>query len=328
MKPIIPLSAAALAMSALITTAPFAGAQTDKKPVTKSQSTSTSTQVISRNGKAVGTVTVTVNNDGKVETKTWKIGDSTAGVFVPYPPADRATAGGSTGGKPGAIKVSPIQKMEKATWLGVAIVNISDDVATQLPLPKGAGLRVQHVEKGSPADKAGIQTDDLIFKVDEQIIFTIEQFRALIRTYKAGSEVEVTLFRKGTRKTVRATLETHEFLASNSTPVQVPFNQQIIRWNPSIQANKNADLLHRKRMEEFTTKLRDESLGAVTQRRAIIVSPDGTATVLKDGDIEVHIRESVRKALEDSGADEKTIKQALESIEKSFGAIKKPATQN
>ena len=312
MKTIIPSTLIVLTAIALSQASLTAAEKEDKKPTTRTQSTSTSTQVISRDGKAVGTVTVTVNNDGKVETKTWKIGDTLIQ-------------------QPRTIRVTPLQKMEKATWLGVAITDVSEDVATQLPLPKGAGLRVRHVEKGSPADKAGLKADDLIYRIDEQIIFTIEQFQALIRTYKPGSDVDVTFFRKGKQQKAKAKLETHELLASNPAKPGLKKADPAIQWRPNQPTIRSVDP-DRKEMSELLKKLRDaqqklggaqQQFGFTTQRRAIIVNPDGKTTVIQNSEIQKNIRESVRKSLETAGVSKQTLEETLEAIDKGFGGQKK-----
>lgn len=50
----------------------------------------------------------------------------------------------------------------------------------QLALPRGAGLVVEAVEPGSPAARAGFQVNDVVVRIDEQLLLLPEQFAALV----------------------------------------------------------------------------------------------------------------------------------------------------
>ena len=49
-------------------------------------------------------------------------------------------------------------------WLGVVIQDVTEDVAKDMDLKEERGALVQDVVKGGPADKAGIETGDVIIK--------------------------------------------------------------------------------------------------------------------------------------------------------------------
>jgi len=94
----------------------------------------------------------------------------------------------------------------KYGYLGIGLGSVPEALADQLGLEKGEGILVTQVRQGSPADKAGIQKNDVITKVDEQIILAEEQLRKLIGYTAPGVEVKVELVRKAKRLTLRATL--------------------------------------------------------------------------------------------------------------------------
>ncbi|MEZ5301953.1 MAG: PDZ domain-containing protein [Verrucomicrobiales bacterium] len=84
---------------------------------------------------------------------------------------------------------------EAKPWLGVAIQALPEDVAAQLPQLKGAGVVVRDAAPGSPAAAAGLQANDVLFKVNEQILFGEDQLTKLIATYAPGDEVSLTWMR-------------------------------------------------------------------------------------------------------------------------------------
>src|SRR6478672_4531484 len=67
------------------------------------------------------------------------------------------------------------------TWLGVETSNVPRVVSEQLGLPKGFGLVVDYVVPEGPAAAAGIQTNDIIKLLNDQILVDTDQLSKLIR---------------------------------------------------------------------------------------------------------------------------------------------------
>jgi membrane-associated protease RseP (regulator of RpoE activity) len=99
----------------------------------------------------------------------------------------------------------------KASWLGVSAVHAQPVLLKQLK--QKAGLVVAAVEPGSPAEHAGLKTDDLITKLDDQLLINPEQLRDLIRMHDAGQTVTVTLLREGQEMKIAPKLVEHEVVA-------------------------------------------------------------------------------------------------------------------
>ncbi len=95
------------------------------------------------------------------------------------------------------------------TWLGIAADEVGADLRAQLPLAEGEGVIVRHVEEDSPAAKAGIQANDILTKLDDQILVNGGQLGQLVRMHKDGDTVTLAGLRKGQALTFQATLATH-----------------------------------------------------------------------------------------------------------------------
>ncbi|MEZ0389113.1 MAG: PDZ domain-containing protein, partial [Verrucomicrobium sp.] len=78
----------------------------------------------------------------------------------------------------------------------------------QLPLPAGTGLLVRSVVPDSPAAKAGLQKNDVLVRLDDQILVNSSQLRTLVSTRKDGDAVKLALLRQGKEVVSEAKLGT------------------------------------------------------------------------------------------------------------------------
>jgi serine protease Do len=68
--------------------------------------------------------------------------------------------------------------------------------------PASAGVTVDEVTSGSPADKAGIKAGDAIVDFDGERVRSVRQFQRLVSETPTGRKVSMTLLRGGQRVTV------------------------------------------------------------------------------------------------------------------------------
>jgi len=87
-------------------------------------------------------------------------------------------------------------------WLGVVIQEVTKDLADSFGLSKPNGALVASVEKGGPADKAGIEASDIITKFDGKPVANSSDLPRLVGGTKPGSKVTVQVWRKGAAKEV------------------------------------------------------------------------------------------------------------------------------
>jgi hypothetical protein len=97
-------------------------------------------------------------------------------------------------------------KMEKGAFLGVSTSPVGAAMREQLRLPRGVGLVVEHVEKGSPAEQAGVRQYDILQKLNDQLLINSHQLSVLVRTFKPGETVRLAVVREGKPQEVKATL--------------------------------------------------------------------------------------------------------------------------
>jgi serine protease Do len=89
--------------------------------------------------------------------------------------------------------------------IGVSVQDIEDADAKDAK-PK-AGILIESVEPGSPAEKAGMKTGDAITEFDGERVRSVRQFSRLVQETPSGRTVPVALSRAGQRVAVNVTTE-------------------------------------------------------------------------------------------------------------------------
>jgi len=96
-------------------------------------------------------------------------------------------------------------KVEHAR-LGVTVQEVNQTLADSFKLPTPEGALVANVEKGGPADKAGLQTGDVIRSVDGKKVVSSGDLPAAISLSRPGDKITMEVWRKGDRKEISASL--------------------------------------------------------------------------------------------------------------------------
>jgi serine protease Do len=84
--------------------------------------------------------------------------------------------------------------------IGVVIEEVSKELAESFGLKSPSGALVNAVEKGGPADKAGVQTGDIIMKFDGKPVSSSQDLPRMVGATKPGSRVAMQVWRKAATK--------------------------------------------------------------------------------------------------------------------------------
>jgi serine protease Do len=90
--------------------------------------------------------------------------------------------------------------------LGITLGEVSKEVAEALRLPKASGAAVTSVEPGSPAEKAGIRSGDVILKFENRVIDRWNELPRMVGAIKPGTKVTVQVWQGGKAKDIQATV--------------------------------------------------------------------------------------------------------------------------
>lgn len=86
--------------------------------------------------------------------------------------------------------------------LGVVIQEVSKELADSLGLTRPMGAVVNAVEKGGPAEKAGLEAGDVILKFDGKVINASADLPRMVGATKPGTRSVLQIWRKGTMRDI------------------------------------------------------------------------------------------------------------------------------
>ena len=116
--------------------------------------------------------------------------------------------------------------------IGVAIDEVSRDVAEALGLKAAAGALVRSVEEGGPAAKAGVEPGDIITRFGGKKVEKFSDLPRLVGNTKPGTQSSLEVWRRGQAKTLSvnvAELEPERTAAAPSVPEKAPV-EKAVNW--------------------------------------------------------------------------------------------------
>ena len=205
------------------------------------------------------------------------------------------------GGKPVTITVRPIYRVtlgpvgEQKTeyYIGISVVGLNDAMRAQLGLAEGKGMVVSEIEKGSPAEKAGLKKYDIVLQLDGKPIDSPE---TLQRQVQAARDHQATL------ELLRAGKPVTIFVVAATRKVEAPPNPEaayrLLFLNRTGPAGTFYDLGNRTRSE----------LGLVNTIQSGPMDANGL----------------LRQTLAQTGqsADANDLRQRLDHLEKELAAVR------
>ena len=91
-------------------------------------------------------------------------------------------------------------------YIGVTGLNLDESTVKKYNLAT-LGVYVKSVQNFSPAEKAGLQSGDIIFKADGKTIKTMDELNEIKNSHKIGDTMTLTINRNGNEKEITVTLE-------------------------------------------------------------------------------------------------------------------------
>jgi hypothetical protein len=144
---------------------------------------------------------------------------------TPPPPPPQPPGPHGPPGMPGGRENAPKVPM---TFLGVETSQVPNVVSEQLGLTKGLGLVVDYVVPNSPAASAGVQQNDILKMLNDQILMEPTQLRKLLQTFSEGTEVTLTILRKGQEQKIAVKLAKKEMPQRHS---MMPGGNHDMHWD-------------------------------------------------------------------------------------------------
>jgi WD40 repeat protein len=101
---------------------------------------------------------------------------------------------------------STASAQEAKGWLGADVVDVTKAEADKLRWDAPRGAKVGVVAPGSPAEKAGIKSDDIILAIDRSLIDTASEVDTAIAAKRPGDELRLQVLSGGNEQRITVTL--------------------------------------------------------------------------------------------------------------------------
>jgi Do/DeqQ family serine protease len=110
-------------------------------------------------------------------------------------------------------------------FIGVRIEEVTQEIASEKGLKEVAGVFVSSLSEGGAAAESGIESGDVIQKIDDRPVNNVPQLQEQVSRYRPGDKVKVAVWRAGKQQVVDVTLrnrsgraELEDFKAQESGP--------------------------------------------------------------------------------------------------------------
>ncbi|MBU1631566.1 MAG: DegQ family serine endoprotease [Candidatus Omnitrophica bacterium] len=171
-------------------------------------------------------------------------------------------------------------------WLGVTIQDLNEELAESLQLKQTKGVVVRQVQVDSPADKAGVNSNDIILKIDGKSMENTKQLMNIVAGLVPDTEIKVVILRDGKEISKKVKIAEKKSL------------QEVAEKTGSDQSQETLGIEVKELNKELTEKYKLKSKQGLV---VIKVNPDSLAerAELREGDLIVKINKYDIKNIED-----------------------------
>ena len=177
-------------------------------------------------------------------------------------------------------------------FIGVGSQDLDNGLAQSFGLASSAGVLVNDVASGTPADKAGIQSGDVILAINGQSVSGQDNFRAMVAQLQPGVAVSIKIFRNGAEKNLSVTPGERQEAVAATMPLH------------STPKKSMADLLKGVHVFDLTPQLRQEIGATADLTGAVITEVDNGSNAaqagLLPGDLIIEINRQTIASAEDA----------------------------
>lgn len=110
----------------------------------------------------------------------------------------------------------------KRAMMGVTLANMTPEIAEGFGLGNQQGVIIQNVFQDSPAERAGLQRNDVIVDLNGQPVNDRDKFRLKIADTPSGTKVRLGVLRDGKRVATEVTLTDRDDRVANAQVVPTP----------------------------------------------------------------------------------------------------------
>ena len=91
-------------------------------------------------------------------------------------------------------------------WIGVGVQDVTQEIAESLKLPAAGGVLITQVERGGPADKAGVRLGDILLTVNGKPVTDTNAMLNAIAALQPGQQAQLKMTRNQAENEVAVTI--------------------------------------------------------------------------------------------------------------------------
>jgi len=91
-------------------------------------------------------------------------------------------------------------------WIGVGVQDVTKEIADSFKLPVPGGVLITQVERGGPADKAGVRLGDVLLRVNDRAVGDTTGMLNMIAALQPGQQVRLKLARNQSESELSVTI--------------------------------------------------------------------------------------------------------------------------
>jgi serine protease Do len=170
-------------------------------------------------------------------------------------------------------------------WLGVYIQDINSELANALGLSSPNGVLISGVQENSPAEKAGLKSEDVVLKFNDRPVKNSQELRTLVASAGPDTKIRLGILRDGKDKEIEAKLgELTEEVAASSENTEASQNvgMQVSDITPQLVEKYNL------KVEKDAVVITDVENGSVADQ-----------SNLKPGDVILKVNRQTVKSVSD-----------------------------
>ncbi len=103
-------------------------------------------------------------------------------------------------------RTTPSSDSSENGWIGVYVQDLDNELRRYMDIKQRAGVLVNKVVRGGPADKAGLRKEDVIVRFDGKRIRNTDQLTRAVRRRSPGDEISARVVRNGNLKELAFTV--------------------------------------------------------------------------------------------------------------------------
>lgn len=125
--------------------------------------------------------------------------------------------------------------------LGVQLQDLTPSLAKYFGTTENAGALINEVIKGSAAEKAGLESGDVITSIDGNKVSTLADVRKMISEKKDGQKITIGYLREKSTKTAEITLDSKPMMNGCDKPNMRVFKFRNQNFEQNSEQNKDID---------------------------------------------------------------------------------------